>query len=271
MFNERVFQNHIRRVVGLENTEAKVLLNHYREAFGQIKLQLLMAEDNTFTEAKLRTILLQLETSIKAIELKIKNDMQEGFSFMYEQGIEDAVKEVNVLEQKFNGINQLVPLDAILASTNPNTYLYNNYTSSIQTYNASLRANMQNVLTQGLIQRRSLNQVVSDMEVHIKTDAWKIHRIVRTELHQIYNVSKMGGMGAIKKQFIPDLKKSMIHPIDERTGQDSKELSARNPIIDIDKPFKQTYNGKEIVFMAPPNRPNDRAILIPYRESYDKR
>jgi hypothetical protein len=63
----------------------------------------------------------------------------------------------------------------------------------------------------------------------------------------------------------------MVHPMDERTGQDSKELASRNPVIDIDKPFKQNYNGKELVFMAPPNRPNDRAILIPFRASYDKR
>jgi hypothetical protein len=37
MFEERIFQNHIRRVVGLENTEAKVLLNEYKRAFAMIK------------------------------------------------------------------------------------------------------------------------------------------------------------------------------------------------------------------------------------------
>jgi hypothetical protein len=58
--------------------------------------------------------------------------------------------------------------------------------------------------------------------------------------------------------------------MDERTAQDSIELAQKNPIIDIDKPFVQNYNGKELVFMTPPNRPNDRAILVPVRASYDK-
>lgn len=271
MFEERIFQNHIRKIVGLENTEAKVLLNHYKQAFQSIKNQLLITQDNTFTEAKLMTISKQLEVGIGALEQKIKSDVQESFSFMYEQGVEDAVKEVNVLEKKYNGVNQLVPVDTIMASTNPNNYLFNNYTSSLESYNKDLRVKMQNVLTQALIQRKTLSQTVNDLEIYMRQDQWKVHRIVRTELHQIYNVSKMSGMGEIKKKFVPDLKKSLVHPMDDRTGIDSKELAKRNPIIDIDKPFKQDYNGKEMIFMAPPNRPNDRAILIPYRESYDKR
>jgi hypothetical protein len=271
MFEERIFQNHIRRVVGLENTEAKVLLNEYKRAFAMIKNQLLMTEDNTFTEAKLQVMLRQLEVGIQALEANIRNDLESSYNFLTEQGLEDAVKEVNTLEKKFNGVNQLVPLDSIIASTSPNTYLFNNYTSSIQSYNQDLRSGMQNVLTQGLIQRKTLSQVVNDLEVFMRSDTWKIQRIVRTELHQIYNVSKMSGMGEIKKQFVPDLKKTLIHPMDERTAEDSKELAMKNPIIDIDKPFVQNYNGKEIVFMAPPNRPNDRAILVPYRASYDNR
>jgi hypothetical protein len=271
MFQERIFQNHIRKIVGLENTEAKVLLNQYRAAFNQIKQQLLITPDNTFTEAKLETILRQLEIGIEALEARMRNDLVEASTFIQEQGLEDAVKEVNSLEKKYNGVNQLVPLESILASVDPNTYLFNNYTSSIQSYNQDLRAGMQNVLTQGLIQRKSLTQVVADMEMLMRSDTWKVQRIVRTELHQIYNVSKMSGFGEIKKQFVPDLKKSLVHPMDDRTAEDSKELAAKNPIIDIDKPFVQHYNGKRLTFMAPPNRPNDRAILIPYRESYDKR
>ncbi len=269
MFNDRMFQNHIRRIVGLENTEAKVLLNHYREAFNSLQVQLMMAQDNTFTEAKLETLLHQLNVTIESLEHRIKNDMQESFNFMYENGVEDSVTEINKLEKKFNGISQLVPISLILESTNPDRFLFNNYESSVRGYNQDLRATMQHVLTQGLIQKRSLSQVVADMGQSVKLNEWKLHRIVRTELHQIYNVSKMSGMGEIKKKFLPDLKKSLVHPMDERTAEDSKELAQKNPIIDIEKPFVQHYNGKEIKFMAPPNRPNDRAILIPIRDSYD--
>ena len=87
-------------------------------------------------------------------------------------------------------------------------------------------------------------------------------------MHNIYNVSKMDGMGSIKKKFIPDLKKMLVHPMDNRTAQDSKALAKKNPIVDIDKPFKFVYNGETRVFSHPPDRPNDRAILIPARDKY---
>jgi len=269
MFDDRIFQNHIRRIVGLENTEAKVLLNIYRESFIQLKNQLVITQDNTFTEAKLKSIMNQIEVGIRALEARIRGELESSFGFVTEQGLEDAVKEVNHLEKKFNGIDQLVPINEILASTDPNTFLFNNYTSSMLSYNQDLRSNMQNLLTQGLLQRKTLSQVVNDIVLESNASEWKVHRIVRTELHQIYNVAKMSGFNEIKEKFVPDLKKSLVHPMDERTAEDSIQLARRNPIVDINKPFRQNYKGKEIVFMAPPNRPNDRAILVPYRESYD--
>ena len=41
----------------------------------------------------------------------------------------------------------------------------------------------------------------------------------------------------IKETTIPDLKKTLIHPMDNRTSADSKELAAQNPVIDTDKRY----------------------------------
>ena len=56
--------------------------------------------------------------------------------------------------------------------------------------------------------------------------------------------------------------------MDKRTGEDSKILARNNPIVPIDEPFVENSTGKELVYMHPPNRPNDRAIMIPYRDSW---
>lgn len=69
---------------------------------------------------------------------------------------------------------------------------------------------------------------------------------------------------------IPDLKKTLFHPMDNRTGKDSKRLSQNNPIVPINEPFIEYSTGKKLEYMAPPNRPNDRAILIPYRDEWKK-
>jgi hypothetical protein len=61
-----------------------------------------------------------------------------------------------------------------------------------------------------------------------------------------------------------------MHPMDRRTGKDSMELAYEHPTIPIDEPFKFTWKGFTRVFMNPPDRPNDRAVMVPYRKEWGK-
>ena len=105
-----------------------------------------------------------------------------------------------------------------------------------------------------------------------EAERWRINRILRTEMHFIYNDSKLSGMKKVRDKYNPKMKKSLYHPQDNRTADDSKQLKVKNPVIDMDKPFKFTYEYKRKdgtvkqyhrQFDYPPDRPNDRSILIP--------
>jgi hypothetical protein len=104
---------------------------------------------------------------------------------------------------------------------------------------------------------------------------WELRRIVRTELHSVYNKSKIRSMDEVSRRQVPDLMKALLHPMDSRTAEDSMELAELNPILPINEPFRYTYRPSGSrksyprEFMAPPDRPNDRAILIPYRRAWD--
>lgn len=266
--NQSIVERHARRLLGLEDTQAKIILAQYAKAFTAIKTRLLMVDDNTFTEARLKSTLEQLSLFIDALNRNLKNDINQSSLFSFEQGVEDSVAEINKFEKDFSGVTGIVPLDTIFQATKKRNYLVNQFAGSINSYNESLRSDIQQSLTQALIQGQSYTQVIHGVEKVIQSSMWKTQRIVRTEMHNIYNISKMDGMGSIKKKYVPDLKKMLVHPMDNRTAQDSKDLAKKNPIIDLDKPFKQIFNGNEYIFMAPPNRPNDRAILIPARDKY---
>jgi len=67
---------------------------------------------------------------------------------------------------------------------------------------------------------------------------------------------------------MPDLMKTLMHPIDKRTGDDSKLAARLRLVVPIDEPFVYKWNGETREFMAPPDRPNDRAILVPYSTSW---
>lgn len=268
--NQSIVERHIRAIFGLEEAQARLLIKEYKAALSSLKAQLLSTADNSFTEGRLETTIAQIEEMIKAMEAAGKKNAYKGFQYAFDNGIDDAVSEINRFEKEFEGGARIIPIDAILESTDSRNILLNRYDSSLLSYTEGLRAGVQRTLTQALIQGKTYSQVVNDVDIAIGGTMWQAHRITRTEMHNIYNISKMDGMVTIKDKYIPDLKKMLVHPMDVRTAADSKTLASINPVVEIDKPFEFAWRGEKRVFMNPPDRPNDRSILIPVRDAYLK-
>jgi hypothetical protein len=193
---------------------------------------------------------------------------------MSSRGVFHVEREINKFEKYFEGSTQPIDLESILLASEANTFLVNKFEVSIDAYSADLRSQITSNLVQGLALRdtnqRTVSQINQDVGRFFLGEEWKINRIVRTEMHNIYNFSKLNALDAATET-LPDLKKSLMHPMDARTGDDSKKLARENPVVDIDEPFRFTFKGKVRIFMFPPDRPNDRSILVPFRESWDRR
>jgi len=271
----KILERNAARIEGLEMRQASRLIKLYKEAREALKSQLLSTGDNTFTEAKLKVALIQIEQTIGQLSRKLRGELGFGQETATEQGAEDAAREMNAFEGAFAGVSTPLPVDAIIESVNAENFLFNQFETSVDSYNQRLRGGFQNVLGQSLLQRKSWSQAVYDMERVFNAEEWVLARIVRTELHNIYNVAKNRGFENIQQNYLPDLKKTLYHPMDSRTGSDSKTAAVKNLIVALDQSFKYSFKqgNKTIVreFFVPPDRPNDRAILIPYRDSYDRR
>jgi len=265
-----VLERNANKVEGIELNSARKLLKQYKKAKKELSSDMLLAHDNSYTEAKMKATIIQLDRTIRQLEVMIKPQLKTFFDDMSVFGVEDSVKEVSALEKKFNGVIVPMDIDSIVRTSEPDNFLFNNFESSITTYNQTLRNGFQRQLTQSLLQQKSWSQTVFDMEQVFNESEFVLARIVRTELHSIYSGSKLNGFLSIQDQYLPDLKKTLYHPMDSRTGEDSKQASRLHLIVGLNEPFKYKYNGKERVFMFPPDRPNDRSILIPYRESWKK-
>jgi hypothetical protein len=269
-----ILERNSSRLEGLQMNEARKLIKQYKIAREDLKLQLLSVGDNSFTEARLKNTLIQIELGIQALERRSQTYLQQAFDFVSESGIEDGAKEVNYFERKYLGISESVPVDQILLTTQPETLLLNRYQSSIETYNQTLRNKIQAGLTQALLQNKTWSQAVNDFGGLFDAEEWQLARIVRTELHSIYGQSKNNGFQTIQDQYLPDLKKTLYHPMDSRTGDDSKVAASKNLIAPVDEPFEYSFQqGSKTIkrtFMAPPDIPNDRSILIPYRSEWNK-
>lgn len=264
-----IAERHIRRVTGLEMEQSRRITKLYTEARRAIRERLLSVRHGSFTEAQLKMTLAQIETGLIAMNGSIQTELVFGSDMLSEQSSEDLVKEVGTFNKEFAGIFQEIPVDIVLASDRNKNLLINQFQTSIESYNSSLRAAIQRSLTQAIIMKTPYSMVIDKVNETMAVEEWRVARIVRTELHNIYNVSKVDGMKSLRDKKYKDLKKALIHPMDNRTGEDSKKIASMNPIIPIEKPFKYKYGGKDRVFLNPPDRPNDRAILIPYRDAWN--
>ncbi len=186
-------------------------------------------------------------------------------------GISHLKTELMRFDRHFLGAVVPINLNAVQAANDATNLLINRMEASLESYGQSLRGQISQGLVNAVIQGDVTNAAVkSKIGGFFLQEEWKLTRIVRTELHGVYNLGKLTGMENLQEGTLPDLQKTLMHPMDGRTGEDSKHVAKLDLIVDIDEPFSYTWAGKRRTYMVPPDRPNDRSILVPFRASWGK-
>lgn len=261
---------HIEQVLSLSEKESKRVIKSYKRVRQDLRDRLDAMSSGTFTAQKTRGALLQVELALEAMSSDVNNEMNSASLDSASLGVENLIKEIEKWNKKFTGALIPINLNVVKVATDTSEFLFNQRDASLKAYNASIRARMAQAISDSAIQEISMGDLVSNIGKFFLGEEWRIERLVRTELHNVYNKGKINGMFDLRDGDIPDLKKTLFHPMDGRTGDDSKRLNAKNPIVNIDEPFIEYSTGRKLEYMAPPNRPNDRAILIPYRGEWKK-
>ena len=249
----------------LENAEA------------QLRYELDKFSTEQYSYQKRMQTIVALNKSIDRMEAILIGDFEQTADMYYDFGqmvSYQEIKEYNAL----SGI-ETPSINKTKLAIQQNKFIVNNAEASLKEYTAKVRTTYSNAITQGILMGRTGYEITTSLNKFVDKKKWRLHRIVRTESHKIYNESKLLAYGEFKKQHFPDLMKRLYHPMDHRTAKDSKQLAKIDPAVPIDKPFVFTYkrrlkNGQmretKRVFMTPPDRTNDRASLIPYRKSWSE-
>jgi len=279
----------IQRVQNLEEQEARKLLRRFKEIRQDLRDRLDALARDTFTAQQTRGVLVQVDAAMQAINQSLKGEIRSGAEKLGVRGVEDLIKEINKYNRMFTGAIIPLNIDAAVIGLDQTNFLINRYETSIDAYTGDVRSFITGQLTNLSIQEVPFDTMIRKLSQFFIGEEWKLRRIARTELHNIYNLSKIEGMKQTQETLIPDLKKTMFHPDDDRTGKDSDAMAGRpsgnisvvsgKQVVNIDQPFRfvlsrtnEDGTKTEIVreFMAPPDRPNDRAILIPFRSEWDQ-
>lgn len=263
-----IVEEHIQGALKLEGTEADKIVDAYSGVRERLQNRLARFPRDSFSAQHLRGVMAQVEGALAAMNEKLKGEMQSGAYEMALSGVEDLTDEMATFDEAFLGAVTPINLNAAAAATDTTNFLVTKYDTSLDEYGTDLLNQIGKGLLAASIGELNADQVVGRIGEFFTAEEWKLRRIVRTELHNIYNVGKMRGMRTLADDTIPDLKKTLMHPMDQRTGKDSIYAAGLRLVVDIDEPFEYEWKGQLRSFMAPPDRPNDRAILVPYRTEW---
>lgn len=263
-----IVEDHVQGLLKLEDEKAAQILKRYRSVRTELRDRLDSVRADTFTAQQTRGTLAQVQAAIKSLNEKLNEGMADAADDVATTGIEDLISEIQAFSKRFQGAVVPINIRTQEVALDTSNFLLTQYESSISAYGEGLIRQLAGNITQAALMQMSYGQVVQRLTQFFDGEEWKLHRIVRTELHNIYNLGKINGMTETAKESIPDLQKTLMHPMDQRTGKDSILAAKLRLVADIDEPFRYRWGGKERVFMAPPDRPNDRAILVPYRRAW---
>lgn len=157
--------------------------------------------------------------------------------------------------------------------------------ASMSEYGADLVGNMEQQIGLGRATGQNTSQIIDRVLGVADMQWWKGERIVRTELSWAANATHSDGLAECR-QVLPDLKQRWVEhcsdgsppiPMDDRVGDDSIAMHGQvvvpgalftmPPDSPTGKPVSLSLVGRTWAF--PPNRPNDRATISPWRPDWE--
>ena len=265
---DKLAEFEIKELRRLDQEKSKKLYEQMKISAFQLSEEMNAFARHQFSYKDRQRALREIRRYSNVLREQLNETMEEGARDYYQFGIDSAEEEIDQF-----GHDEAVARPSVnkkKVSLEQNDFLINNMTASLETYDASQRAKVSNGLTQALIQGRTGYEVSGKVGKFLKIERFRVLRIVRTEMHKIFNQGKLLSYMDIQDGYYPDLMKRLYHPMDDRTADDSKHLAKLDPAIPLNKPFKYKWAGKTREFMTPPDRPNDRAVLIPFRQKWQE-
>ena len=195
-------------------------------------------------------------------------------------------RDVSRLEAKFSGHAPVLPIEdaARFAGVidKRKTSLLVQHKESLNNYGARAVAKMEDALSHTLLVGEGQGQAIDRISDIVDGEFYQVERIARTELAWAANATTADGLQSVA-EVVPDMMmqwREMVsdggQPLDDRVGVDSLALHgqvarpggmfttpARSPDGEA---VSDSLAYEEIAF--PPNRPNDRATLAPWRSHW---
>jgi hypothetical protein len=255
------------------------------EQAAKLRAQLRGPKD-TFTVHQMRFALAQLKDGQAVLSARMASELGAVTREAQKEAVGGLVKDIAKLEKKFTGATIDLPLEEASRFygiiDKRKTSLLRMHQSSMAKHGVQTVKAIEHELAMSLLTGENQDQAIARVLPAIEGEWWQAERIVRTEVAHAYNASHRDAIEDVSHE-LPDMKmqwEEMVdedgNPYDDRVAIDS--LAMHGQVADIGEMFfmppatpkgdtiPESLQGASWAF--PPNRPNDRAVVSPWRREW---
>lgn len=227
-----------------------------------------------------------MQAQVEAVLARLGSDfgkhLQDTGKLASELGAKHAVREFSILEKRFSGTTPVLRLEqpSVLMGMidGVDSSLLRRRSLVIGTWSAGAVQGMEHQLAGaaaiGEPMEDTIRKMMSEQGI-VERERYKAERITRTEMSYSMNATKHEALVRVRDELGDDqLRKKLIETLDDdRPGDDSFLIHGQ--VARLDRPFvymRRTRGGgyAREEYMHPPNRPNDRAVVIPWSLEWEE-
>lgn len=265
----------------IEAKGAKAARKLYEESRAELEKKLArlkqQGKDQSFTAHHNRMVLLQVKHALLSLDAKLKGHLDKQVDSAALLANRHLVKSVKALEKKFAGhapplqVEQAAVFQGVYKKVKPS--LLDRHKKSLRFYGKPVVDKVKLEMAKSMLQNETVDQAVdriAGVGGVFAEQRWRAERIARTEMAEAYGQVQHLSMMEMQRTDLPDLKKKWIAHMDDRTGEDSKEL--HGTVLPLNQEFTYTYQTKKgpktLRSLTGVLRPNDRCTVIPWRDGW---
>lgn len=250
------------------------------------RLEALGRGSSTFTAHHLRMMAIQIRQGQMRMAAKLADELGDLTKEVQVESLNTLIKSVVKLEKHFTGAAPELPIEEVArfkgVIDKKKTSLMRMHRTSMSHYGARMVGKMENQLAVSLASGETLDGAVGRVHEVAGGEFWQCARIARTECSWAWNMTHRDGIVEVAKsvsglwQRWTELVSDDGSPLDNRVGIDSMALHGEvcRPGAMFTCP-STTRDGQLVPkglaglkFEAPPSRPNDRAVIVPWKPDW---
>lgn len=253
------------------------------ELTARLRKEIRAGKGDSFTAHRQRIVLAMLRDGVHHLTRRMAGELGDVSRDAQVDGLGLLNESIVKLAKNFEGAEIVLPTEesARFAGVidKRRSSLLRQHETSMRNYGTKLIGAMETDTAQGLLNGETNDQVISRIEKTAGNEWWQSERIVRTETAYALNATHADGLAAaaqelsdLEMRWCEHVSDATDEPLDNRVGEDSVILHgqvARPGSLFVMPPGADV--GRSLAggtWPFPPNRPNDRAVLAPWRPGW---